>query len=253
MRQKKVEAIILGTTDVFDADRSFLLFSRELGKIRARAKGVRKPTSKLTGHLLPYLPTSLELLETGTNFLIIQAQVIRDYMHEVTYPADSLSFSKQAGIIAETLNRMYPEGEAHEEVYSGLLYTLDRLRFLCSEIGNTERAEFVCVEFLLKAVTVLGYTPELKNCVSSGNVVTKDFIAWDSQLGGVLSNQGWQDIGKVGIQIQDARSIVVLRQFLGEEFVAERLTIESEVRKEVLKIAYDYLQTQIGQPLKALT
>ena len=75
MRTKKTEAVILGTRDIFDADRSYLLFTREFGKLWARAKGVRRPGSRLSGHLLTCLPTELELHENGGYYLITSAAV----------------------------------------------------------------------------------------------------------------------------------------------------------------------------------
>lgn len=253
MKQHKTEAIILKTTDVFDADRSLLLFSREFGKIRARAKGVRKPTSKLTGHLLVYLPTSLELLETGSNYLIIQAQVVSEYIQETVYPENALLFGRQAGVIAETLNKMYPENESHKEVYEGLLYTLDRLRAICTGSVREEKAALVTGEFLLKALSVLGYSPQLTECVVTGEPIQEQFIAWNSQLGGVLSENGWIESGRQGIVLDHPQSLIVLRQLLKDVFMAERIAMSEDVRQEACQILYDYVQTQIGQPLKALS
>jgi hypothetical protein len=45
-RSQRVEAIILKHSDFGEADRLVTMYSRELGKLRALAKGARKPGSR---------------------------------------------------------------------------------------------------------------------------------------------------------------------------------------------------------------
>ena len=256
MRQHKTEAIILDTTDVFDADRSFLMFSREFGKIRARAKGVRRPTSRLTGHLLAYLPVQVELVESGGWFLITDAQLPTRYLQEDgNYPANTLGFLQKAALVAEGINRLFIDQDPHVVIYDGLSYTLDRLRDLCDREGEraSQKGESLAAEFLLKCLAELGYRPELRTCVLTGQPLDPEFIAWSSELGGVLSKEGYQRHAATdAFIIQHPRSVVALRQFLTEEFWAERLAAPDEVQEETNRIIYHYLQTQIGQPLRSL-
>ncbi len=50
-RTFRTEAIVLRRKDFGEADRILTLFTPELGKIRALAKGIRKPASRKAGHL----------------------------------------------------------------------------------------------------------------------------------------------------------------------------------------------------------
>lgn len=248
MRQYKTEAVILDTTDIFDADRSFLLFSKELGKIRARARGVRKPTSKLSGHLLTYLPTQLELVESDGWFLVVQAHLLPGYASSGAYPEDSLSFLNEAAVVAEAINRLFLDHDPHQSIYGGLVYTLDRLR------EKTGRAEtgLIIGEFLLKALAELGYQPELKRCVLSGDSISPEFVGWSSEHGGTLSEAGFNRVLVGARRLQSPKSLLVLREMLKPEFLAERLVMPAEVQRETELIVYDYLQTVLGQPLKSL-
>lgn len=45
------DAIVLSKTDVGEADTLFSLYTKEYGKVRARAQGVKKEEAKLRGHL----------------------------------------------------------------------------------------------------------------------------------------------------------------------------------------------------------
>lgn len=249
MKHYKTEAVILDTTDVFDADRTFLLFTREYGKLRVRAKGVRKPTSRLTGHLLAYVPTQVEMVAGGGWPLITQAQ-IQVRADEKTYPDNPMVFMRQAGAIAEAINRLYVDEEPHPDVYDGLVYTLERLLQLCQAAEPSEKVELVTAEFLMKALAELGYRPELHVCVATGGALDPEWIGWSNELGGVVSKEG-RGVA-VGIrQIRSAKAVVALRQFLQPYFFAERLAMPPDVQREVVSIVLDYMQYQIGQPLRS--
>ena len=49
LRTYRSEAIVLRRVDFGEADRMLTLYSREFGKIRALAKGARKPQSRKDG------------------------------------------------------------------------------------------------------------------------------------------------------------------------------------------------------------
>lgn len=251
MREQKTEAVILDTTDVFDADRSLLLFTRELGKVRARAKGVRKSTSRLTGHLLSYIPTQLELVESGGWYLVVQAQILSHYASVETYPSDALQFLRQAAVLAEAVSKLFVDHDPHPVIYDGLVYTLDRLRDLCEGGVSGVKNRLVMAEFLLKCLAEMGYRAELFSCVLTGKELDPEFIGWSSQMGGVLTKEGYGQANG-GLILSSPKTVVALRQLLRSEFMAERLGMAEEVQQEVSRVAYDYLQTQIGMPLKSL-
>src|SRR5690606_21696396 len=75
-RTQRVEAIVLKHADFGEADRMVTLFTRQEGKLRALAKGARKPGSRKGGHLEPFTRVNL-LLGKGREIPIIeQAEAI---------------------------------------------------------------------------------------------------------------------------------------------------------------------------------
>ena len=250
MRRIKTEAVVLDSSDIFDADRSLLLFSLELGKLRARAKGVRRPTSRLTGHLLPYVPTILELTEVSGGWLVTQAQ-ISDIRESGTYPADSLGYLRQAELVSEALNRLYIEAESHPDVYEGAVYTFSRLHSLFNGLVSLT-AQLVAAEFLVKALAELGYRPQLALCTVSGQALNPEELAWSDALGGVVNRSAIRASGVEAYALRSSRTVVALRELLKPAFSAERLQMPEDTVDEVCRIIYGYLQYQIGQPLKAL-
>lgn len=73
-RTLTVEAIILKAHDVGEADRFCILFTKERGKLTARARSVRKPGSRMGGTLLPMQHCSMELREGSAGFSISDAK-----------------------------------------------------------------------------------------------------------------------------------------------------------------------------------
>jgi len=79
-RNYQAEAIIIKKTKLGEADRILTLYTPHLGKIQAVAKGVRRPRSKLSGHL-ELLTYSLVSLARGKNLdTITGSQTINSFL-----------------------------------------------------------------------------------------------------------------------------------------------------------------------------
>ncbi len=72
----KVEAVVLRHSDYGEADRLLTLFTREQGKLRAIAKGVRKMQSRKAGHLEPFAQVTLMLAQGHDLWIVTQAEAI---------------------------------------------------------------------------------------------------------------------------------------------------------------------------------
>ena len=66
-------AIVLKTYDVGEADRLCVLFTRERGRLLARAAGARRVTSRLGGALLPFRCLQVELKEGSGGWVVAGA------------------------------------------------------------------------------------------------------------------------------------------------------------------------------------
>ncbi len=122
-RSVRVEAVVLRHSDWGEADRLVGLFTRQLGKIRAIAKGVRKMHSRKAGHLEPFTRTSLLLARGRDMFIITQAETIQAH----TRLREDLLLVGYASYVIELLDRFtYEEGE-NRAMYRLLVDTLGRL------------------------------------------------------------------------------------------------------------------------------
>ncbi|MBI3618529.1 DNA repair protein RecO [Candidatus Peregrinibacteria bacterium] len=64
------EAIVLKTYDVGEADRYCILFTRERGRVAARASGARRLQSRLGAMLLPFQQVTIQLKESSAGCIV---------------------------------------------------------------------------------------------------------------------------------------------------------------------------------------
>ncbi len=174
-RSFRVEALVLRHADWGEADRLVTLFTLEMGKVRAIAKGVRKPRSRKAGHLEPFTRVSL-LLARGREILIItQAESID------AYPAlrDDLLRATYASYVVELVDRFtYEEGE-NRGLYRLLAETFTRLNSLTN-------LELVVRYYELRLLDLIGFRPQLFHCVSCQAEIKPQDQFFSAELGGVL-------------------------------------------------------------------
>jgi DNA repair protein RecO (recombination protein O) len=155
----KAEAIVLRQQTLGEADRIVTLFTREFGKLRAVAKGVRRPTSRLCARIEPFTHGRFLLARGRTLDVIAQAEIVSAFAGLRT----DLIRSAHAAYVAELIDRGLPDRDRHEEVF---VLTRDALGAL--ERAGEDGAEMAVLRFALRLTGFLGYQPETETCVECG-------------------------------------------------------------------------------------
>jgi DNA repair protein RecO (recombination protein O) len=174
-RTLRVEAIILRHSDWGETDRIVWLFTREHGKLRAIAKGVRKMQSRKAGHLEPFSRATLMMAKAHELWIITQAETVDAY----TRLREDLQSMVRASYIIELLDRFtFEEGE-NWQLYKLTTETLSRLNEMDDPFVPTHYYE-------MRLLDMIGYRPMLFECA----VCRKETIAEDqffsAEMGGVL-------------------------------------------------------------------
>jgi DNA repair protein RecO (recombination protein O) len=170
-----VEAVVLKHSDWGEADRLIWLFSREHGKLRAVAKGVRKPRSRKAGHLEPFTRTSLMLARGRDLPIITQAETLDAYLPL----RDDLLRTTYAAYVVELLDRFtYEEGE-NDALYRLLAETLARL---CQPTDPDLTVRF----YEMRLLDITGFRPQLFNCANCGEQILPQDQYFSAQQGGAL-------------------------------------------------------------------
>ena len=174
-RTFRVEAVVLRHSDWGEADRLLTVFTREMGKERAIAKGVRKLRSRKAGHLEPFTQVNL-LLAQGRDLLIVtQAETIQPFMAL----RENLLLPTYAAYVVGLLDRFtFEEGE-NQALYQLLVDTLTRL-------NGGDPPDLVARYYEMRLLDLTGFRPQLFNCVGCGAEILPEDQYFSASQGGAL-------------------------------------------------------------------
>ena len=174
-RLYRTEAIVLRRADFGEADRLLTLLTPKEGKIRAIAKGVRRPTSRKSGHVELFTHTEL-LIARGRHLdIITQAQTIESF---VALRQDLMRLT-YAHYVAELMDRFAEEGSESHDFFALML---SALRWLGEDRDLALTARF----FEMQLLGLSGFQPQLFHCVECWSLLTPEEQFFDPDAGGVL-------------------------------------------------------------------
>ncbi|MCD6358839.1 MAG: DNA repair protein RecO [Dehalococcoidia bacterium] len=174
-RVYKTEAIVLKGIKLGEADKILTLYTPYLGKIRAVAKGIRRPKSKLRGHVETLTHSTL-MLARGKNLdIITQGQTIHSFLPL----RDSLWRTSHALYASELTDRFTAEQVENLSLFQLLL---DALKLLC----QTEDAGLIRHYFELHLLSHIGYRPQLERCIKCDSRLNPTANFFSIGGGGVL-------------------------------------------------------------------
>jgi len=228
-RSFRVEAIVLRHSDWGEADRLISLFTRESGKVRAVAKGVRKLRSRKAGHLEPFMRTRLQLARGRDLPIITQAETINAYMPL----REDLLLVGYASYVIELLDRFtYEEGE-NRSMFRLLNETLSRL-------ASLEEPALVVGYYEMRLLDLLGFRPQLTRCARCDKEIQPEAQFFSAELGGALCPS-------CGLQVVDSRPISkdalkFLRHYQRSSYEeARRARVPQAKRREMEAVMQHYL------------
>lgn len=228
-RVRKVEAIIISHTDYGEADRFLVLFTREMGKLRALAKGVRKAHSRKAGHLEPFTCSTLMLARGASFWIVSQAESVNAFL-----PIRSdLTRTAQAAYLLELLERFSSEEEENPQLYRLAKESLER-------IADEADTFYAIRHYEMRFLDLVGYKPELFQCVQCRQQIQAEDQFFSSLQGGVLCP-------RCGTMVNAAEPISMLtlkylRHFQRSSYAEyKRAALSTAQRNEVEKFMQHYL------------
>ncbi len=228
-RSIRVEAVVLRHSDWGEADRLLWLFTRELGKVRAIAKGARKLRSRKAGHLEPFTRVNLQLARGRDLLIVTQAETVDSFS---AINEDLLQVG-YASYVVELLDRFtYEEGE-NPALYKLLADTLERL-------SQGHETSLVLRFYEIRLLDLLGYRPQLFYCANCKQEIRPVDQYFSAELGGVLCpNCGPGNHGARPVSVQ---SLKYFRHLQRSNYAqARRAQISAEINYEMELLIQHYL------------
>jgi DNA repair protein RecO (recombination protein O) len=161
----ETEAIVLRTYRLGEADKIASLFTRQLGRLRAVARGALRPKSRYGGTLEPLSYVRLWIFERENRDLLRLNSV--EILESFFDMQRDYRVQLAAQYLAEVGERLLPEREMNERVFRLLLAVLRALKH-SNEVNRT------LLYFDYWMVRLGGFLPDFDTCARCGRLLGED-------------------------------------------------------------------------------
>jgi DNA repair protein RecO (recombination protein O) len=150
------EAIVLRTQKLGEADRIITMLTREHGRIRGVAKGVRRTMSKFGARLEPGSHVEIQLYTGKTFDTITQVEALMNYGEAISHDYQRWTI---ASAILETAERF--TAQENEPALAEFQLVVSGIKALAE---NRHDSSLILDAFLLRSLAIGGYAPSMTIC-----------------------------------------------------------------------------------------
>ena len=236
--EEVIRGVVLGGVNYGENDKILNVFTLEKGVVSARIKGVKKAGAKLKFASEPFCFAEFVFSKTGDRRTVIGASLIDSF-----YPLrEDIKRFYAGATVTEFVRAFSREGIVSTDLFVLVCETLKTLAY------GTERARTALVEFLSKALFIVGYGLNLNGCGECGctDIDGRTFFDYNSGCfyceecfdgrGREIHNSTYKAFRDLlnGKEIDDQDSIRALR--LLEYYVTNKIETVLKSLKELLSL-----------------
>ena len=230
----RTSGFILKKIDRRETDQLLTIYTKDFGKLEILAKAVRKIFSKLKSGAEIFYLSEIEFIQGKTRKTLTDAILIEKFENL----RKDLKRIKIAYKISEFLDNLISGQEPDEKIWRLLNEVFDKLNNLKLEIKNW-KPEIFYYYFIWNLLSVLGYEPELYNCVLCQKKLALGKLFLNSKEGGIICHscqksvkstklRSAREIGQWSKEIKP-ETIKILRILLKRDWLTlKRLKIEAK-------------------------
>ncbi len=235
----KTQGLVLKHTNVSEADRILTLLTRDRGKIKAYAKGCRRPKSSITSSCEIFAFSDFILFK-GTNFYHVNSGELRESFYELRKDLVRLSYAVYFAELADTVT---DEDISCERIFLILAKTLYYLSNKEIPMG------ILSIAYQLKLMDLSGFRPSLKKCVNCGK--ESDLTKFSVNLGGVLCNKCWESDTRA--EKVNQATLEIFEILLSTPISRlNTIKIDNTIFIEADKIIIDFVQRHLDKKFKSM-
>lgn len=233
------EGVVLRTYKLGEADRIVSVLTRDRGRVRAVAKGVRRTTSKVGARLEPLGHVDVQFFTAPGRSLetVTQVESISSYGNHLS--ADYGRWTAGQAMV-EAAEKLTPE-EGHPALQQFLLL-VGGLRAL---VANEHDHGLVLDAFLLRSLSVAGWAPSFADCARCGE--PGPHRAFHLGAGGALC----AECRLPGSASPSPAALALMSALLTGDW-DEADAAEDRVRREATGLTAAYVQWHLEHRLRAL-
>lgn len=238
-RLYRTEGIILRRRDLGEADRILTIYTERYGKLRVVAKGVRKTTSRLAGHIEPFSRASL-LIAQGRNLDIITQASMIDPFKALRSDETAIAY---AGYFADLLDALTEDAEENPLIY----------RLIHEALGYLDQGAdpFISARlYELRLLRLIGVQPELYQCIVCGRTLDPVVNGFSADGGVVCEECRSRDPAVQSLSVNGLKFLRLLDR--GDTDTAFRLRLSPELAREIEEHLRTYVRNNLQRDLSSL-
>ena len=238
-RVYKTHAIVLRQRRLGDADKILTLYTANLGKIEAVAKGVRKSKSRLAGHVEPLTHATFMLAQGKSLDIVTQAETTEPFQQL----RDDLELLSRALYVCELMDKFTEPRAENFGLYRLLLQTLRR-------VATREDFDTPVRYYEMALLVEMGYAPELDECVTCRKKLEPVTNYWSAGAGGVVCANCRVD--EAAIRPISANALKLLRLLLRGRFSdVARVHIDLDLALELERALVEYVRWVLERDVRS--
>lgn len=230
LRSYRAEGIVLRRRNIGDADTIFTVFSEREGKFDAVARGVRKATSRMRGHLEPLTLSRFQIARGRSIDVFSQAETVR------SFPGLIADLDRCAAAIAcaELVERFTVDHAENRALYRLFLRALD---------GIEQAPDYRLVQrfFELHLLDDAGFELQLFGCAVCAAHLEEQETLFAPEAGGLVCRECRSGAGAG--RLLSVRAIKVLRH-------AARSSLDAFVELNMGPELHDEVERALGDTIR---
>ena len=229
------EAVVLRTHKLGEADRIVTMLSRQHGKIRAVAKGVRRTASRFGARLEPMMVADIQCYVGRSLDIVQQADTLGAYGAEI---ADDYARYTAGSAMLETADKVTDDSGSLQQY----LLLVGALRSLAR---REHHPSLTLDSYLLRCLSIAGWAPTFDVCAITG--APGPHTVFVPQLGGVVAD----DVAPPGAPRLDAATLALLGALLEGRW-SDTDAADERARAQASGIVAAYTQFHLERTLRSL-
>lgn len=225
-------AVVLRSYKFGEADRVVVLLTKNHGKVRAVARGVRKTKSSIGARVEPMSHVDVSFRKGKDLDTIDQVKLIQAHSHL----RDDFDKLRQGLSMVEAIDKVTPDRDPVVHLYELLSRALHAL--------NENGSPLMLASFFFRLLSIEGQHPELNVCVGCGEA--GELVSFDFMEGGAHCSAC-----RSGVSVS-SQALDVMRMILGGKMNEALALEESPAVNEVNQLAMEAMEVHLERRLRSL-
>ncbi|XOB42696.1 MAG: DNA repair protein RecO [Candidatus Nealsonbacteria bacterium] len=227
----RTKGIIFRKLNRKEADQLFSIYTKDFGRLEILARAIRKTTSKLRAGIEIFYLSEIEFIQ-GKNYKTLTDAIVIEKFKNLRKDLKRIDIVYNIG---EVLDDLIKGQEPDESIWSLLLEVFEKLND-----NNFKNIEIIYYYFLWKFLSVLGYKPNLYNCLACEKKLKPESIYFSPKKQGIICKNCFSK-DKLDILVSPA-TIKIIRFITEKELkTISRLKINDKELKGLEEFSKHYL------------